>query len=293
MKAILTGSSGFIGKSLAVQLRKRGYEVLEYDAKDGKDIVNVDYSFPKVDAIFHMAATNGTRLFYENPSHVLKNNTLLTFCFDEYMEKYPETKFVFASTCEIFNGAIDTFGWPVPTDESVPAVFSELENPRWSYSIPKALAENYIQNTYQNAVIVRYFNIFGEHQVDHFMSEFIYRCVQQKVYEIYGNDTRSFCYVDDATNMTINLLNAPGGTYNVGCQKEVTIESVSKSIMKLLGVDASKLVIKSGQRGSVTRRCPDISKYSGLFGNYHYTPFEDALKRTVTWYLEQLDGNTR
>ena len=292
-RAILTGSSGFIGRSMVVQLKKRGYEVFEYDVKDGQDLAKDRHTFPEVEVIFHMAATNGTRLFYEKPSEVLKNNTLLTFCFDDYMMKFPKTKFIFASTCEIFNGAIDIFNWPVPTNEQVPAVFADLANPRWSYSLPKALAENYIQNAYSDSVIVRYFNVFGDQQIDHFMSEFINRCVKEKVYEIYGNDTRSFCYVEDACNMTINLASAPSGAYNIGREEEVSIESVSKSIMSMLGVDPTNLIIKPGKHGSVTRRCPDVSKYSKLFGEYDYTPFDAALTRTVCWYLDQLiNGDT-
>ena len=108
-RAILTGSSGFIGKSMVVQLKKRGYEVFEYDVKDGQDLAKVVHTFPEVEVIFHMAATNGTRLFYEKPSEVLKNNTLLTFCFDDYMIKFPKTKFIFASTCEIFKEALNRY----------------------------------------------------------------------------------------------------------------------------------------------------------------------------------------
>ena len=122
MKAIVTGSEGFIGKSLVEKLESSGYEVIVYDIKNGDDVTQLQ-NIPEVDEIYHLAATNGTRLFYEQPSEVLKNNTLITFAFDKYMHCYPNTRFIFASTCEIFNGAIDEFNWEVPTSDLLHHLF--------------------------------------------------------------------------------------------------------------------------------------------------------------------------
>src|SRR6056300_1350777 len=145
---------------------------------------------PDCDILVHMAATNGTRLFYETPTEVAFNNTLPTF---NLIEKYKntDTKFVFTSTCEIFNGAIDAGLYPIPTDEQVPVMFNDIRNPRWSYSIPKALGENLVANSGLEYLIIRYFNVYGPGQVDHFINEFVERC-KQGLYYIKGNDTRSF-----------------------------------------------------------------------------------------------------
>ena len=290
MKAIVTGSEGFIGKTLVSSLKQRGYDVLEIDIKNGQNAVDLELS-EKVDEVYHLAATNGTRHFYEKPSEVLKNNTSLTFAFDEYLKVFPDTRFIFASTCEIFNGAIDKFGWEVPTMENVPAVFDDLSNPRWSYSLPKALAENYISNTYKNTVIVRYFNIFGEHQEDHFISEFIQRCTGQGRYEIFGNDRRAFCYVKDAAEMTINVGRTGAGTYNIGREHEISIEQVARKIMQILSLDQAELSVELGKPGSVTRRCPSLHKYNSEFGEYKYTDFDQALEATVKWYVAETQGN--
>ena len=134
MRVIVTGSDGFIGWHLTKCLIEEGHEVISYDRSHGFDLLKNKVNFPEVDVIYHLAATNGTKHFYNDPSNVLKNNTLLNFVFDDYMASFPNTEFYFASTCEVFNGAVDSFNWPVPTDESVPAVFKDTSNPRWSYS---------------------------------------------------------------------------------------------------------------------------------------------------------------
>ena len=75
--------------------------------------------------------------------------------------KNTNTKFVFTSTCEIFNGAVDNELYPVPTDENVPVMFNDITNPRWSYSIPKALGENLIANCGLDWLVLRYFNVYS------------------------------------------------------------------------------------------------------------------------------------
>jgi nucleoside-diphosphate-sugar epimerase len=227
-----------------------------------------------------MAATNGTKLFYEIPTEVAFNNTLPTFnLIDRY--KGTNTKFVFTSTCEIFNGAIDKGLYPVPTDENVPVMFEDIINPRWSYSIPKALGENLVANCGLPWLVIRYFNIYGPGQIDHFISEFVDR-IKNGEYYIKGNDTRSFCYVDDAVEMTHSLVtNHNGYIVNVGRQEEIPIANVAKIIMNIMGVDPNKLEIQPGPKGSAKRRCPDTTLVHKLTGFTNYTPLEIGLKYTV------------
>ena len=153
---IVTGHKGFIGSHYYKSLDNAiGYDLLSNHDLCDQQVVD---DMPDCDVLVHMAATNGTRLFYETPTEVSFNNTLPTF---NLIKKYQntDTKFVFTSTCEIFNGAIDKGLHPVPTDESVPIMFNDIDNPRWSYSVPKALGENLVSNCGLKYNIIRYFNI--------------------------------------------------------------------------------------------------------------------------------------
>ena len=284
MKIVLTGHKGFIGSHY---LRHADCDpdvavIKTFDRRADEDLCNspVAHSSPDCDVVVHMAATNGTKLFYEIPTEVAFNNTLPTFnLIDRY--KNTNTKFVFTSTCEIFNGAIDKELYPVPTDEGVPVMFEDITNPRWSYSIPKALGENLVANSGLPWIVIRYFNVYGPGQVDHFISEFVER-VSKGEYYIKGDDTRSFCYIDDAVEMTHRLVKHHSGhIVNVGRQEEVQISTVAKIIMDIMGVDPSRLEIMPGPKGSAKRRCPDTSLVRMLTGFNNYTPLEVGLKKTI------------
>lgn len=280
-KILLTGHKGFIGSHYYEKI-KNNYEVTTFDKRSGQDLCLpevVDKS-PDCDVVVHMAATNGTRLFYEQPTDVAFNNTLPTFNLIRRF-KNSNTKFVFTSTCEIFNGAIDRGLHSVPTDETVPVMFEDIINPRWSYSIPKALGENLVANSGLDWLVIRYFNIYGPRQVDHFISEFVDR-VTKGEYFIKGDDTRSFCFIDDAIEITHQLiLNSSNHIVNVGRQEENKISDVAKTIMDIMGVDPNKLEILPGPKGSAKRRCPDTTLMKKLTGFNNYTSLRDGLKITI------------
>jgi nucleoside-diphosphate-sugar epimerase len=230
--------------------------------------------------VIHFAAMNGTRLFYEIPTEISFNNTLPTF---NLVKRYKGTdaKIVFASTCEIFNTTTDKDLYPVPTDENVPIMFDDITNPRWSYSLPKALGENLVANCGLPWLIIRYFNIYGPRQTNHFINEFVER-VKNGEYYIKGDDTRSFCYVEDAVNITHILVKKfTNEIINVGKQEEHRISDVARIIMDIMEVDPNKLEILPGPKGSAKRRCPDTNKLLSLTNyKYQYT-LEQGLKLTV------------
>ena len=281
MKIVLTGHKGFIGSHYYNYVSKDN-EVTTFDRLDGGDLCNpkVIENSPNCDAVVHMAAVNGTKLFYEIPNEVALNNTIPTI---NLVEKYKntDTKFVFISTCEIFNGAVDRGLYSIPTDEGVPIMFDDIINPRWSYSLPKALGENYVANSGLPWLIIRYFNVYGPGQKDHFISEFVERALKGEFY-LLGNDTRSFCYIDDAIKMTHELVkNSSGKIVNVGRNQEYQIDEVARIILDLMDIDPSKLTIRPGKAGSAKRRCPDTKLVEKLTGFKDYTPIREGLKKTL------------
>ena len=281
MKYLLTGSEGFIGKKLGEKLKLKG-DVYGVDLKNGLDLKSMEVvnNLPECDMLFHFAATNGTKIFYDHPQDVLVNNSISTI---NLVQKYSQSniKFIFASTCEIFNGATDLGIYKIPTDENVPVVFDDILNPRWSYSLPKALGENLIANSMKNWLIIRYFNIYGPGQVHHFINEFVER-VKLGQYFIKGDDTRSFCYIDDAVNISEKLSHLSNNMIvNIGAAEEVKISSVAKMILKFMGVSPNKLEIRPGLEGSAKRRCPDVKKALSITNYKYQYSLENGLKKTV------------
>ena len=285
---IITGSSGFIGSHLYDTLVADDKKVMPVDKDLGREydltIESNVKSLPETSILYHLAAFNGTKHFYDLPTEVLVNNTLPTI---HLSARYRDlnTKFIFASTCEIFNGAIELNSSLVPADEHVPVAFIDVNKPRWSYSIPKALGENLIANAHARWNSIRFFNVYGPRQKDHFISEFVERA-KNGVFEIYGNDTRSFCYVEDAVEMLVNIAESEkDGTYHVGNSEELSIKHVARIIMEIMGYSNRSLKIYSSPKGSASRRCPNVSKYEAHFGKFQFTKLEDGLEKTVRSYL--------
>ena len=105
---------------------------------------------------------------------------------------------------------------------------------------------------------------------------------KQGQYYINGNDTRSFCYIDDVVFITHELVkNAKNKIINVGRQEETQIEDVAKCILDIMGVDPTKLKINKGSVGSVKRRCPDTKQLQELIMFDDYTPLRKGLAKTI------------
>lgn len=286
MKILVTGSEGFIGKHLCNYLTDKGHQVVPVDKKNGIDLSNKDtvLALPDVDIVFHAAAFNGTKHFYQTPYSVIRDNILPTqFLLDRYAGKCDN--FIFTGTCESYAGAIDTFDYTVPTNEEVPLVVSDIYNPRWSYGGSKITGElmcvgaNVELN--QGYTIIRYHNIYGPGQVDHFIPEFANRTETGNT-ELYGhNNTRSFMYITDAIEITEKLLYTPlNQAINVGSEDEVSIEQVAQMILDYKNI-STDLILRSAPHGSVTRRCPDITLLKSLFNFTPKVNLHDGLRMTL------------
>ena len=154
-KVIVTGHTGFKGSWLSYWLLQMGANIygisLEPNTSPNlfdelklkqkiyhhvSDITNQKLlekliSDIQPDIIFHMAARNGTKWFYEEPFSVLQNCTTPTL---NLIERYKDTKvkFIYASSCEIYADSTESGINKVPTSEDVSVLFSNPKNLRWS-----------------------------------------------------------------------------------------------------------------------------------------------------------------
>ena len=80
-KILITGSEGFIGKHLVKKLKEEGHEVIGVDLVLGQDLKSKEFVNSldnNFDIIFHFAAYNGTKWFYEKPVQVIRDNVIAT-----------------------------------------------------------------------------------------------------------------------------------------------------------------------------------------------------------------------
>jgi nucleoside-diphosphate-sugar epimerase len=288
MKILVTGSSGFIGQHLVPALESQGHNIVRADRTHGCDLTikeNVD-NLPDVDIVVHLAAHNGTKHFYERPLDVIRDSVLPTqYLVDRYAGKIK--RFVFTGTCESYAGAVDLFDWPVPTDETVPLVVSDVTNPRWSYGGSKIINELQITAAHsqlkQEYAIIRYHNVYGPGQVDHFIPEFYKRAKTGDLSLKGWENTRSFMYISDAIEATSQVIfesQCANQIVNIGVDDEKSIKDLATIILCEAGI-VGELTLEPAPLGSVKRRCGDITKMTKLLNFVPKVSLTEGIRKTL------------
>jgi nucleoside-diphosphate-sugar epimerase len=263
-----------------------GYNVLEVDRRNGPDLTKGCKNFPDVDIVVHLAAFNGTKYFYQQPYDVIRDNVMSTqYLLDRYAGKVE--RFIFSGSCESYASTVDTFDWPVPTDETVPLSISDISNPRWSYGGSKILNELQVQAAHhqfgQDFTTIRYHNVYGPGQQDHFIQEFYQRaCTGDLTLKGHAN-TRSFMFITDAIRATVAVLQSDvckNQTINIGVNDERTIKDVAEIILKQAGI-TGELILESAPEGSVSRRQADVSKLHKLVDFNAEVSLEQGIAATL------------
>lgn len=323
-KVLITGGAGFIGLHLAQRLLAQGYDVVlaeNFFKKDKKDadldallahqrlsLIEADLTDPAAwetlgsgyDHVYHLAAINGTGLFYTMPHEVLRINTLTTiYALEWFRTKNPKGKIMFTSSNEAYAGALSAFGQlPLPTPENVPHVIADTYNPRWSYAATKLIGElffiHYAKQHNFRMVIVRPHNFYGPRAgTKHVIPEFIERIEKRTdPFPIYGgDDTRTFCYIDDAVEamqMVMESEKTDGGTYHIGhsVEHEIEMQKLAEELFAVAGWKPKEITVQNGPAGSVKRRAPDISKIQAHVGWEPKTSLREGLKKTYEWYTK-------
>ena len=318
MKVLILGGAGFIGYHLARSLSassdrvtvcdnlSRGKMDNEFSSlckKGNVRFITADLTLDKgfqelerdYDCVYHLAAINGTRYFYEIPDRVLKTNILVVLNFLEWLVKIKyQAKLVWLSSSEAYAGGYNLTNMPIPTPETVPLIIEDVFNPRFSYAGSKIAGEllciNYAKQHRFSLSIVRPHNIYGPRMhEEHVIPELILRIIKkQNPFKLYGGQqSRSFCYIDDfikGITLVAGSGKSKGEIINIGNDEEITIQDLAKKMFDLFGFHPQIESLPAPQ-GSVARRCPDINKARGLLGYAPEVELEEGLKRTYEWYL--------
>ena len=323
-KVIVIGGGGFIGMNLAKHLVNRGgYEITladmnfmrdsaDYFAAD--DLKNIDFiecdladtvsyeRFSKTyDYVYVLASVVGVNNTLGNPLSVILTNTRIILNSLEWLAKASVGRVIFSSTSEAYAGAVERFGYKIPTDELVPLTIADTADPRFTYAATKLFGESAFLNGASalgyEAVIVRYHNAFGpdmgfKHVIPHLVQRF---ARGEDPFLMYGAaQTRSFSFIDDTVAGTVLAAEADdsaGEVFHIGSDVEITIEALIRQTGDYMGykgvyADADTFP------GSVSRRCPDITKARDRVGYDPKVNWQDGLKVTVDWYRSYFSTNT-
>jgi len=296
MKILVTGASGLLGTEICRQLKAEdGNEVwavdnhsrsttvplcdtfLELDLTNGANFEQLPKDF---DYIYHYAAINGTKNFYERPNQVMWTNMVTDFNMFEFATLCGESlqKFVYASSSEIVSDDPET-----PVKENVDITIRNIHNARWSYRLPKICAENFLTNSSIPYVMCRYFNVYGDNsKAGHFLADQITK-IKAGVFEVVGPlETRSFCHVEDAVRATIHVSRSvKNELINIGNDREITIMQAAQTIARAMGHTEPVWITSPGKTGSTANRRPDIAKLKSILKDYKPRTFEQGVQEII------------
>ena len=275
--------------------RACGCEIYHGDIRNPAVVINAMHG---CDCVIHAAYLQGTQTFYAEPRQVLDVALRGMLNVLDACEQWGVTDLLLVSSSEAYQVAT-----VVPTPETVPCSVPDPLNPRYSYGGGKIACE-LMANAWARTgvldrlVIARPHNIIGpdmgrEHVVPEFCLR-MNRLVREHPEGIVpfpiqgtGQETRSFCYVDDCIEQIAMLLGkVPDGQhiYHVGNMDERTIADVAHGVAACYGREV-KVIPGTLPKGSPPRRLPDISKLQALVPGYlPSVGFSEGLSRTVEWY---------
>ena len=285
-KILITGSEGFLAKNFINNVKEK-IKFYKFDKKINGDLAKKK-KFPEVDYVLHLAAFNSTKDFYNNPLKVIYDNFFPTYnLINYYKNQKKKPIFIFTGTPEIASGAVDLFGYKVPTDEKVPSVIPDILNKRWSYAGSKSLSEQLVIHSGLKFIIVRPHNVYGQFQKNHFIPEFINRSYKNKI-ELYGwKNKRSWLHVDDfceALKMVIQSKKCVNQIINIGSNFEMSTLNVAKLILQYKYPNKSKKIIKkNAPQGSALIRIPDIRKIKKLTGWEPKIKVKEGIKKLIEY----------
>jgi len=307
-RVLVTGGAGFIGSHLCERLLERGDEVLCVDnfytgtrrnvqhllSNPLFEVMRHDVCFPlyvEVDEIFNLACPASPVHYQFDPVQTTKVSVHGSINMLG-LAKRVKAKILQASTSEVYGD---------PTVHPQKEDYWGNVNPvgvRSCYDEGKRCAEtlffDYRRQHRLPIKVARIFNTYGPgmHPNDgRVVSNFIIQALRNEDITIYGtgNQTRSFCYVNDLVDGLLRLMETPDevtGPVNLGNPVEFTIRQLAETVISLTG-SSSKIAYRPLPEDDPRQRCPDIGLAQNLLGWTPRVQLRDGLMKTVE-YFERL-----
>ncbi|MFN2455136.1 MAG: UDP-glucuronic acid decarboxylase family protein [Pyrinomonadaceae bacterium] len=311
MRILVTGGAGFIGSHLCERLVREGHDVICLDnfftgrrenvfqLLDNRrfELVRHDVIEPillEVDQIYNMACPASPIHYQYNPVKTVKTNVMGMINMLG-LAKRVRARILQASTSEVYGD---------PQIHPQPEEYWGNVNPigiRSCYDEGKRLAETLMMDYHrQNKVdirIARIFNTYGTRMLEsdgRVVSNFIMQTLKGEELTIYGagEQTRSFCYVDDLVEGLIRLMNCDGvhDPVNLGNPGEFTIKELADEVARICGKKV-RLKFCPLPQDDPKQRKPDITRAQELLNWTPTIPLREGLERTVEYFAGRLLHN--
>ncbi|MBN9583478.1 MAG: SDR family oxidoreductase [Afipia sp.] len=311
-RLLVTGGAGFLGSHLCEKLLAEGAEVLCLDnyftGRRGNiahlipnplfEAMRHDITLPlfiEVDGIFNFACPASPIHYQHDPVATTKVSVHGAINMLG-LAKRLKCPILQASTSEVYG---DPNVHPQP--ESYWGHVNPI-GPRACYDEGKRCAEtlffDYHRQHALSIKVMRIFNTYGPrmHPNDgRVVSNFIVQALRGEPITIYGDgqQTRSFCYVDDLVEGALRLMDTPKevtGPINIGNPVEFTIKELALAVLRLTN-SKSELITRPLPQDDPRQRQPDISYARSALGWEPTVQLEDGLKKTIAYFDDLLRQN--
>ena len=284
-KILVTGGAGQLGGALAKCLSKNpkhfivsvdnlstgsidkvrlcdNIRFINADINNYNDIVPVFGRFD-FDFVFHFAAVVGVKRTLEQPIDVLNDIEGIKNILS--LSKNSGVKRVFyASSSEVYGEPFE-----IPQNENTTPL-----NSRLPYAIVKNVGEAFFK-AYKKEydldyTIFRFFNTYGPNQSNDFVIPiFVKLALKNQPIPIYGkgDQTRSFCFIDDNIDTCVKTLENDlhiNDVLNIGNDEEINILEVAKKVINITHSDSEIIHLPALEEGDMKRRCPDLTKMKAV-----------------------------
>jgi dTDP-glucose 4,6-dehydratase len=280
-RVLITGAAGFLGSHLCDRFIKEGYYVIAMD--DVSEHIDIE---GKLDYILHFASPASPIDYLKIPIQTLKVGSLGTHNLLG-LALAKKARMLIASTSEVYGDPLVH-----PQTEEYYGNVNPI-GPRGVYDEAKRFQEaiTMAYHTYHGVEtrIVRIFNTYGPRMRlndGRVLPAFIGQALRGEDLTVFGegNQTRSFCYVDDLIEGIYRLLLSDYELpVNIGNPDEITILDFCKEIIKLTGTD-QKIIYKDLPVNDPMQRQPDISKARELLGWEPKVNRAEGLKVTYEYF---------
>jgi dTDP-glucose 4,6-dehydratase len=311
-KILITGAAGFLGSHLCDRFIKEDYYVLGMDNLVTGSMSNIEHLFPKenfefyfhdvtkfvhipgeLDYILHFASPASPIDYLKIPIQTLKVGSLGTHNLLG-LAKEKKARILLASTSEIYGDPLVH-----PQSEEYWGNVNPI-GPRGVYDEAKRFMEaiTMAYNRYHGVEtrIVRIFNTYGSRmRLDdgRALPTFLSQAIRGEDISVFGdgNQTRSFCYVDDLVEGIYRLLLSDyDQPVNIGNPDEITIKEFAEEIIKLTGTN-QKIIYNELPEDDPKQRQPDISKAKELLGWEPKVSRQEGLKITYEYFKQKIKEN--
>jgi UDP-glucuronate decarboxylase len=308
-KILITGGAGFLGSHLAEKLLRSGNEVLVVDnfftgnkqnlshllSNPNLEVMRHDVTFPlyvEVNQIYNLACPASPVHYQYDPVQTTKTSVHGAINMLG-LAKRTRARILQASTSEVYGD---------PEVHPQPEAYWGRVNPigiRSCYDEGKRCAEtlffDYYRQHQTDIKVVRIFNTYGPrmHPNDgRVVSNFIVQALQGKDITIYGDgqQTRSFCYVDDLIDAMIKMMNSEKGftgPVNIGNPGEFTMLQLAEMVLTLSN-SKSKIIYQPLPSDDPKQRQPNIDLAKDKLGWQPKVGLEDGLKETIAYFKKMI-----